>query len=522
MSSTASGFAPLRSVHALLVACAALNLSFAPAETPVVGFVTSGQWTTEGARGARVIVELSEVSATEVVVPFTISGSATAGRDYVAPAGPIVIAPGLKRGNLFVDILEDTETEPVETLLIELGQPAGAVLGGRTAHTLGIGVTVLGGPADGLTQGELDAFNRGKVLFEKRFTPREGLGPFYNAVSCASCHSKPVTGGTAELYRNFYLAVYQFGATPNSQSTSIPPFLSQVVPAYGSGDLHADAQFTLEGGRPLLPSEVLGFPVIAAQRNSIPIFGVGQFEFISNATISANADPNDLNADGISGRVNTALGGTAMGRFGVKSQSNNVELFTRAPLQNQMGITTNPFLGAGSIVSMARAPLQASGNPNDPTIDGDGVPDPELSHDDLGDLIAFTRFLAPPEPLPFSPDAVAGEALFAQARCTDCHIPSLPSSKGPVNAYTDLLLHFMGPDLVDNMKFGESSTAITDFRTAPLWGISMAAPYLHDGRAPTLRDAILAHDGEGAISKNLFLALSAAEQDQVIVFLEHL
>ena len=40
------------------------------------------------------------------------------------------------------------------------------------------------------------------------------------------------TGGAANLYRNFYLAVYQFGPTLPQQSTSIPPFLSAVVPAF--------------------------------------------------------------------------------------------------------------------------------------------------------------------------------------------------------------------------------------------------------------------------------------------------
>ena len=64
-----------------------------------------------------------------------------------------------------------------------------------------------------------------------------------------------------------------------------------------------------------------------------------------------------------------------------------------------------------------------------------------------GNLIAFTRFLAPPEKKPFNVAAKRGEAHFAQLGCVKCHIPSLPSSRGPVEAYTDLLLHDMGPAL---------------------------------------------------------------------------
>jgi CxxC motif-containing protein (DUF1111 family) len=393
---------------------------------------------------------------------------------------------------------------------------------GHGSTTIAIGPTKLGDPLPGMTEAELAAFARGKQVFEKRFKPSDGLGPFYNATSCASCHSKPVSGGASELYRNFYLAVYQFGATVNSQSPSIPPFLSQVVPAFGSGDLHSDALFTLTGGRPLIPDTVLGFPVLSAQRNGIPMFGTGLFEFVSNTEILSREDANDLDGDGISGRINTILNGTALGRLGLKAQANNIELFTRGPLQNQMGITTDPFLGEGSIVSLPRAPFQVSADPNDPTTDGDGVPDPEMDSQDLGDLIFFTKFLAPPVPKPFSPDALAGQALFDTVRCTDCHVPTLPSSRGPVNAYTDLLLHNMGPALEDNIKLGESPVAATDFRTQPLWGISEVGPYLHDGRAPTLLDAIEAHDGEGAISRSLFMALTPAERDQVIVFLEHL
>lgn len=254
----------------------------------------------------------------------------------------------------------------------------------------------LGDPIPGLTASQLAAFERGRIQFSRRFTPSEGLGPFYNATSCTSCHSTPKPGGASGLYRNFYLAVYQFGATPIQQSSSIPPFLSQVVPAFGSGDAHATATFTLEGGRPLLPDTYTGFPVLSAQRNAIPAFGAGLFELVSDATILLKHDPADLDSDGISGQINTQFNGTALGRMGMKAQVNNIEIFTRGPLQNQMGITSNPFLGSAGIVSFAHAPFQVGSDPDDPETDADGVPDPEISPEDLSDLIAFGKFLAPP------------------------------------------------------------------------------------------------------------------------------
>ena len=386
-------------------------------------------------------------------------------------------------------------------------------------------VPQLGDPLPDLTDDELAAFQRGKVIFEKSFKPSEGLGPLYNATSCASCHSTPVTGGSSQLYRNFYIAVSDFLSIFQVPLAELP---SIVVPAYGMPP-HLSGTFTLEGGRRVIPEVTPGgLPVIVAQRNGLPIFGVGLFEFVSNVTICANADPDDLDGDGISGRFNTDLG--EIGRFGTKAQANNIELFTRPPLQNQMGITSDPFLGAGGTVSLSHAAvLQGTGGPNDPTLDNDGVPDPEISTPDLGDLIAFTRFLAPPAPKEFTQAATRGEVLFEQIGCTSCHIPELPSSRGPVRAYTDLLLHDMGPDLADGIRFGlPQSSSISpfhnesEFRTQPLWGVSLHAPFLHDGRAETLEEAVQLHGGETRTTLVRFRALLQAERDNIIEFLEHL
>lgn len=375
----------------------------------------------------------------------------------------------------------------------------------------------LGGPVAGLTQGELDAFERGRVVFERRFTPGTGLGPLYNATSCASCHSTPVKGGSAQLYRNFYVAHYQ--PAENTQ-LPLPGLPSLVIPAFGESP-----SFSLDDGRFVIPEEVgFGWPVIVAQRNAPPMFGVGLFEFVSNATIMANADPEDLNADGISGRFNNESVG--LGRFGWKAQVNNLESFTRAPLFNQMGITTQPFLGSGATVSLA-AP-QGGSDPNSSNFDSDGVQDPEISYQDLGDLIAFARFLAPPERVrPASDAAVSGEALFDTVGCTKCHVPTLTSSRGPLHAYTDLLIHDMGPGLADGIFQGSPQQSPSsppkpgsEFRTAPLWGVSLHGPFLHDGRAETLREAILLHGGEASGVIAAFSALPITQQNEIVAFLE--
>ena len=385
----------------------------------------------------------------------------------------------------------------------------------------------LGGPIPGLTQAELSAFYRGQKVFNHRFKPSEGVGPLYNATSCASCHSHPVPGGSAPLYRNFDISVLDFGVL-QTPLTGLP---SVVVPSFGGGP-HLSATFGLEEERTEIPAAVSGGTVVSAQRNAIPIFGTGLFEFISDATIMSNTDPDDADADGISGRFNVDVGSSSMpiGRFGVKSQSNNIEFFTRGPLQNQMGVTSDPFLGSAGIASLcAKMMPQAGSNADEPFFDNDGVSDPEISRQDLGDLIAFTRFLAPPRPKPFNASATAGQGLFTSLGCVKCHIPQLPSSRGPVRAYTDLLLHDMGPGLADGLHFGspQASTisnqfTVDEFRTQPLWGVSLHAPFLHDGRAETLDEAILEHGGEAQAIRDAYDALTQSEKDDIIAFLEHL
>jgi len=375
----------------------------------------------------------------------------------------------------------------------------------------------LGDPIPGLTPSELAAFEAGRVLFEKRFTPEEGLGPLYNATSCSSCHSTPVVGGGAQLYRNFYISM--FGNTESSMSAhfGLP---SPVIPAYGP---LGGGAFTLEAGRPVIPEQVFIFDVTTAQRNAIPVFGTGLFEFITNDTILANEDPDDTDADGISGRANYDNGD--LGRFGVKAQSNNVERFTRPPLNNQMGITSDPFLGSAGTVSLSSA-VQGTVDPDDPITDNDGIPDPEISMADLGDLIAFSRFLAPPDRKPFGFFEKRGEQVFDKIGCAKCHIPSLESSLGPVEAYTDLLLHDMGPELADGLQFGDlgplGETTGSEWRTQPLWGVSMQAPFLHDGRAETLLQAVRMHGGEAQASRDAFVALDPNRREALIAFLEAL
>ena len=65
---------------------------------------------------------------------------------------------------------------------------------------------VLGQPISVATVDELDTFERGKAVSLRRFDLADGLGPAFNVTFCGACHERPTAGGSAGLYRNFFLA----------------------------------------------------------------------------------------------------------------------------------------------------------------------------------------------------------------------------------------------------------------------------------------------------------------------------
>jgi len=135
---------------------------------------------------------------------------------------------------------------------------------------------------------------------------------------------------------------------------------------------------------------------------------------------------------------------------------------------------------------------------------------------------------------------------------TDAEAPRLephPEGGAVVRLYGDLKRHAMGRRLADPAGPSESGRADFDpllhdgkpvmipadqFLTAELWGVGNTGPWLHDGRAGTLREAVLLHGedeppvagdperSEAQESRDAFVALSEAEQKTVITFLRSL
>jgi CxxC motif-containing protein (DUF1111 family) len=373
----------------------------------------------------------------------------------------------------------------------------------------------LGAPLPSATDEELATFERGRQVALRRFTPGSGLGPEFNVTFCVSCHEKPVLGGSAGHYRDFLLVGEQAAG-------------DTIV---FRGQNGVQRQFSLESGR--AGSDPL--TDVTATRNPIPFFGAGLLAEISDTEILQLADPNDEDGDGISGRPN--YDGSLVGRFGRKAQTARIELFVRGPMFNHMGVTSDPLSaesraklpgfdqpttvtiaasngGTGAIVA-AQAVI-----PDEPTVDLDEAPDPEISESDLFDLVSFTLLLAAPAPDPPTPKTERGKRTFGQIGCGKCHRPSLRGPRGAIPAYTDLLLHDMGEGLSDEFPMGQATGR--EFRTHPLWGVAAASPYLHDGRASTLDEAIQWHGGEAASVRDSYVALEEGSRGDLIAFVESL
>ncbi|MEQ1568221.1 MAG: di-heme oxidoredictase family protein [Myxococcota bacterium] len=371
---------------------------------------------------------------------------------------------------------------------------------GTPVEIADIFVDTLGDVAPYATPEDLEAFDRGFALALKRFTPADGLGPTLNVVSCAACHEGPVMGGVGPRYRDFFL----HGTTDAGTFVLAPK--GGVVTSYG-----------LEG--PLRPGLVDGSNTID-HRSAMPMFGSGALAEIFDDAILANEDPDDLDGDGISGRANLIAG--HVGRFGRKLQKVTVQGFVRDPINNHASMTSDPLTRDQDLL----LPIDLTfGEPSwvgavvEPAhTDTDAVPDPELTPDEVFDLTVFAMLLAPPRPDASPSDAaLRGDALFDTFGCDGCHVRMLEGARGMVPAYTDLLLHDLGPDLADGIVMGQSTGS--EFRTQPLWGIAAAEPYLHDGRADTLEEAIVWHGGEAELSRIAFTSATPDEQADLVAFL---
>lgn len=394
-------------------------------------------------------------------------------------------------------------------------------------------------------------FNRGWVTAPASVADFDGLGPLFNATSCSGCHFKDGRGRPPEKPDEALLSMLVRLSVPgrgvDGGPVPDPVYGEQLqengilgVPHEGTTRItyveeagaYADGTpYSLR--RPSYRIDDLGYGPLApgvmlSPRTAPFVIGLGLLEAIPEEALLANADPDDRDGDGISGRPNRVWDverrSAALGRFGWKANQPNLRQQNAAAFVGDMGITSALFPDE----SCTQAQQACREAPTGAT--------PQLRDLLSAQVDFYMKTLAVPGRRDVeSREVRRGRQLFEAARCSGCHVPTfrtgevaeLPElSNQLIHPFTDLLLHDMGPDLADGRPDFEASGA--EWRTAPLWGIGLVKTvnrhsyFLHDGRARGFAEAILWHGGEAAPSRASFAAMPKEDRDALVTFLESL
>lgn len=366
------------------------------------------------------------------------------------------------------------------------------------------------------------------------------LHPGFGFANSVVLH-KDATFAGYELWRN-KIAGMQFGF--QTQQAEVQLFNAQVAVAQVNdrtrrvnGNMlmqQLKQQVQMASRRGMSSSTRQGnFVITKSQRNTTALFGAGLIDSIPTEVLEALEQAQTKNKV-ISGRVARLKDGSP-GRFGWKSQKSRLSDFVLTACAVEVGLDVPNHPQAGH-------PQKADYRPA-------GL---DLNQEQCDALIDYIGALPAPAQRKFGDETdrgyiKGGHALFAKVGCADCHVENVGEVAG---IFSDVLLHDMGGELGDTGSYdvfipdstpegdvlqltglqGPASripkkiTGATrqEWRTAPLWGVRDSAPYLHDGRAQTLAQAIAMHGGESTSSTQKFFALSDAERFQVISFLKSL
>jgi CxxC motif-containing protein (DUF1111 family) len=394
----------------------------------------------------------------------------------------------------------------------------------------------------------------------------DGLGPLFNERSCLVCHDQGGIGGAGPLDKNVDLLTAQIPSN-NKKRQMLSQRLSKLHPGFARGwsivlhrynsmEQQYDRQREELLGIKLAPNgdtmpgtlgadDVVGSAGLVpyrrmvtddvaltwTARNTTPLFGLGLIDQISTTYLAQIAEDERHENRLVSGRV--------VGKFGWRGQSGSLLDFVRGACSAELGLEPEVVMPAETPEPIQRL-LQQRGF--------------DLSSEDCQDLADFVASLPTPRRLAAIDSHEAerierGEKRFDNVGCAVCHRPKLASING---IYSDLLLHDMGPRLSDpspapqqlsptsflstlrtssslssyyggpsapTVSPGELQVLQQEWKTPPLWGLRDSGPYLHDGRAATIEEAITWHGGEASLSAKRFARLSANHKGDVVAFL---
>lgn len=410
-------------------------------------------------------------------------------------------------------------------------------------------------PIANLSGQALESFYRGRSLFNQVWvispsldTAVEGLGPLYNQFSCSACHVKD-GGGYApdsanERMRSMLVRLSIAGQGMHGKPRPTAAYGDQLneqgipgVPGEGRVRIEwTEHIFHFPDGESLpLRSPAYQFVDLAygpmqhvmfSPRVAPPVYGTGLLDSIAEPELLKIAG--EVKPDGVKGKINQVwdirLAKTVVGKFGLKANDANLRQQIADAFIGDMGITSS-LHNAQNCTAVETECKNSSVHGR-----------LELTDEQLDDIAIYVANLAVPMRRKVNdPQVKTGEQLFTSTECTACHRPALETglnthypalANRTIHPYTDLLLHAMGKDLADGRA--DFKAAGNEWRTPPLWGIGLAkvvnqrATFLHDGRARSLQEAILWHDGEAKVARDRYIHLAKADREALLAFLDSL
>lgn len=444
-----------------------------------------------------------------------------------------------------------------EDQYISLAAEPGEELSGGDATSFNATAEAFGFACKNLTSQQQVDFGVGNSFFRLAWisapsstTARDGLGPFYNAIACASCHFKDGRGRPplydGELGSGLLLRLSINGHHANGEAFTDPIYGGQLQDNAISGQTvkgnytitYTPISETLADGtvvslqKPVYQFSNLGYGAMDAglmvsPRIANQMSGLGLLEAVADADILSRADESDNDHDGISGKANYVYdiqtNSQKLGKFGWKANQPNIKQQVAGAFSGDIGITSSLF-------------------PNEncpPGIDCNSIPNggsPEITDTSLNRVVLYSSVLAVPVRRNYNDQNVLeGKKVFQDLKCISCHTPKMQTGNThPIAAlrnqtirpYSDLLLHDMGPGLADNAPSFLATGS--EWRTPPLWGIGLIhvvnghTNLLHDGRARNVEEAILWHGGEAETAKNSYKQLTATQRNNLLAFINSL
>ena len=381
------------------------------------------------------------------------------------------------------------------------------------------------------------AFDLGQLVFNTSWVPagtanaarRDGLGPLFVQASCDGCHNNGARGrGEPAGERLPGSFVMQLGGPATSYGAVIN---TQALAGFRAEGNIAVSWTTREGRYPDgsrwvvrvpayevngLAYGVLPRDVVLRPRIGPALFGTGLLEAVDTAQLESIRRKQPLAQRGdLTWHVED--GTRQLGRFGWQADAISIEDQTARALAREMGLTSRPR--KQDDCTAVQTPCREAPNGGDP----------EVSDEFLAALVTYQRELAVPLRAAAAAESV-GQELFRRTGCVECHQPLLtaqPAGAAPlqIDAYTDLMQHDLGDGLADRTVSG--SVVKSKWRTAPLWGMAHVISngdlgLLHDGRARSVEEAILWHDGQARGSRRRFERLPASDRQALLKWVESL